>query len=391
MLNKCDLIPTWATARWVKVLSKDFPTLAFHASITNPFGKGALIQLLRQFAKLHSDKKQISVGFIGYPNVGKSSVINTLRSKKVCNVAPIPGETKVWQYITLFKRIFLIDCPGVVYPSGDNESDIVLKGVVRIENLTHPEDFIDPVLERVKKEYVSSTYGIDSWTDVTDFLNQYAKKSGKLLKGAEPDTATVAKMILNDWQRGKIPYFCCPPFEDQEEPKKEEETVDPLLRDIAQNFKRISVVAKFTNQDNAIPDALRGIELNQQKVRNTTDWDEVLANVEPDDNLDTIDDIPGASKKVAPNKKDEDPEDSDADDIYDQMVTDKMTVEEEQEDEEKAEQPAPVEEIDITKALNEEFASDSDEDDGPTGQKEKFIVLNPKRTFLLFKTFLYLF
>lgn len=45
--------------------------------------------------QLHTDKKQISVGFIGYPNVGKSSVINTLRSKKVCNVAPIAGETKV--------------------------------------------------------------------------------------------------------------------------------------------------------------------------------------------------------------------------------------------------------------------------------------------------------
>lgn len=45
--------------------------------------------------QLHSDKKQISVGFIGYPNVGKSSVINTLRSKKVCSVAPIAGETKV--------------------------------------------------------------------------------------------------------------------------------------------------------------------------------------------------------------------------------------------------------------------------------------------------------
>lgn len=47
------------------------------------------------FPQLHTDKKQISVGFIGYPNVGKSSVINTLRSKKVCNVAPIAGETKV--------------------------------------------------------------------------------------------------------------------------------------------------------------------------------------------------------------------------------------------------------------------------------------------------------
>lgn len=46
------------------------------------------------------DKKQISVGVVGYPNVGKSSIINTLRSKKVCKVAPIPGETKVRQLAT---------------------------------------------------------------------------------------------------------------------------------------------------------------------------------------------------------------------------------------------------------------------------------------------------
>src|SRR5262249_35160101 len=60
-------------------------------------------------------------------NVGKSSVINTLKHKKVAKAAPVPGETKVWQYITLFRKIFLVDCPGVVYPSGDTESDIVLK------------------------------------------------------------------------------------------------------------------------------------------------------------------------------------------------------------------------------------------------------------------------
>jgi nuclear GTP-binding protein len=42
-------------------------------------------------------------------------------------VAPIPGETKVWQYIALMKRIFLIDCPGVVYDAGDDETEIVLK------------------------------------------------------------------------------------------------------------------------------------------------------------------------------------------------------------------------------------------------------------------------
>ncbi|EGW00546.1 nucleolar GTP-binding protein 2 [Cricetulus griseus] len=211
VLNKCDLVPTWATKRWVAVLSRDYPTLAFHASLTNPFGKGAFIQLLRQFGKLHTDKKQISVGFIGYPNVGKSSVINTLRSKKVCNVAPIAGETKVWQYITLMRRIFLIDCPGVVYPSEDSETDIVLKGVVQVEKIKAPQDHIGAVLERAKPEYISKTYKIDSWENAEDFLEKLAFRTGKLLKGGEPDLQTVGKMVLNDWQRGRIPFFVKPP------------------------------------------------------------------------------------------------------------------------------------------------------------------------------------
>ena len=80
-------VPAWVTKRWLQHLSKDYPTLAFHASITNPFGKGSLLSLLRQLARLRSDRKYISVGFVGYPNVGKSSVINTLRTKKVQTAA----------------------------------------------------------------------------------------------------------------------------------------------------------------------------------------------------------------------------------------------------------------------------------------------------------------
>lgn len=125
VMNKCDLVPNWVTAKWVAQLSKSYPTLAFHASVTNCYGKGALIELLRQFGKLHDDKQQISVGFIGYPNVGKSSVINALRAERVCKTAPVPGETKVWQYVTLMRKIYLIDCPGVVYPTGDTEAQVM--------------------------------------------------------------------------------------------------------------------------------------------------------------------------------------------------------------------------------------------------------------------------
>lgn len=212
VLNKCDLVPTWVTRRWVAALSTEYPTLAFHASLTHPFGKGALIALLRQFAKLHADKKSISVGFIGYPNVGKSSIINSLRGKKVCTVAPIPGETKVWQYVNLMKRVALIDCPGIVYPNpSDSESDIVLKGVVRAEKLESPEDVLPEILRRVRPEHMAATYGIARWADSTDFLSQLASRNGRLLKGGEADISVTARSIVFDWQRGKLPYYAMPP------------------------------------------------------------------------------------------------------------------------------------------------------------------------------------
>lgn len=221
VLNKCDLVPTGVAAAWVRYLSKDYPTLAFHASITNSFGKGSLIQLLRQFSSLHSDRKQVSVGFIGYPNTGKSSIINTLRNKKVCTVAPIPGETKVWQYITLMKRIYLIDCPGVVPPSAtDTPQDILLRGVVRVENVENPEQYIPAVLSKTKPQHIERTYALKGYKDHIEFLELLARKAGRLLHGGEPDVDGVAKMVLNDFLRGKIPWFTPPPLlEGQEETK----------------------------------------------------------------------------------------------------------------------------------------------------------------------------
>jgi nuclear GTP-binding protein len=242
VLNKCDLVPTWVTQRWVTTLSSEYPTMAFRASLKNPFGKGAMINLLRQFSKLHSDKKQISVGFIGYPNVGKSSIINTLKAKKVCNVAPIAGETKVWQYITLMRRIYLIDCPGVVHPSGDTDTDIVLKGIVRVENVKDPEDHIPTVLERVKKEYLIKTYKIEGWNDCEEFLKKMAERMGKLLKKGEPDTNTVAKMVLNDWQRGKLPYFVRPPTHEGEQ----------VEQNTSQNKTEMAVITENTSKNEEI-------------------------------------------------------------------------------------------------------------------------------------------
>ncbi|KAI0778949.1 NGP1NT-domain-containing protein [Trametes elegans] len=231
VINKCDLVPNWVTARYIQHLTPRYPTLAFHASPNHSFGKGSLIQLLRQFSQLHSDKKQISVGFVGYPNVGKSSVINTLKSGKVCNVAPVPGETKVWQYITLTKRIYLIDCPGIVPTSAktDSQTSTVLKGVVRVEALATPSEHIPALMERVKPIYLARTYGVPlpdpddptrGWEPEV-FLDKLARMKGRLLKGGEPDLEAVAKILLSDWTRGRIPFFVPPPERTEELNKAE--------------------------------------------------------------------------------------------------------------------------------------------------------------------------
>ena len=228
ILNKIDLIPIWATKRWLKLLSKEYPIIAFKsASFGNnkksntSFGRGALISLLRQFRLLYkSSKRTISIGLFGYPNVGKSSIINCLKNKKVCSVAPIPGQTKVWQYVSLFDKFYLIDCPGCVYPRlGDNIITYILRSVVRIHAIEHPEQYIEEILKRIRKEYIQKLYEIEIWQNADDFMKQIANKTGKLLKGGEPDYHNIAVNILYDWQRGRLPWFISPPFEDDLELK----------------------------------------------------------------------------------------------------------------------------------------------------------------------------
>jgi len=63
-------------------------------------------------------------------------------------------------------------------------------------------------------------YRITSWTDSYDFLTQLARASGKLLKGGDPDLNTAARMVLYDWQRGKIPFYTLPPGYTDEKPPK---------------------------------------------------------------------------------------------------------------------------------------------------------------------------
>ncbi|KAL8433467.1 hypothetical protein ACSSS7_003857 [Eimeria intestinalis] len=217
VINKVDLVPTKVAQYWLHLLSKEMPTLLMQADKNKKnIGRTQLFQLLRQYGRLMSDRKHVSIGFFGYPNVGKSSIINFLKSKQVCKAAPIPGQTRVWQFVALTSKLYLIDCPGIVPMSSEAGDDTakVLRGVVRPERISTPEEHIGAVLERVKREALLVRYGLDpktTWADQEEFLALLAVRLGKLKKGGEPDISTTARIMLYDLQRGRLPYYVLPP------------------------------------------------------------------------------------------------------------------------------------------------------------------------------------
>lgn len=124
----------------------------------------------------------------------------------------------MWQYVSLMKRIYLIDCPGIVPPSGtDTPTDLVLRGVVRVEKVEHPEQYIDALLSRVKQHHMEKTYDVRGWKNAHELLELLARKGGRLLRGGEADLDGVAKMMLNDFMRGRIPWYTPAPKADEGE------------------------------------------------------------------------------------------------------------------------------------------------------------------------------
>ena len=107
-----------------------------------------------------------------------------MKRRAVCKAAPIPGETKIWQYVALTKRIYLIDCPGVVNDSTghDSETDKVLKSVIRAEKIEDPLEHVAGILAKAKKEYLQKLYRVKEWEDHEDFVTQVANNFGKLKK-----------------------------------------------------------------------------------------------------------------------------------------------------------------------------------------------------------------
>ncbi|OMP05171.1 hypothetical protein COLO4_09004 [Corchorus olitorius] len=245
LLNKIDLVPREAVEKWLKYLREELPAVAFKCNTqeqrsnlawkssskaakpsnllqtSDCLGAETLLKLLKNYSRSYEIKKSITVGIIGLPNVGKSSLINSLKRCHVVNVGATPGLTRSMQEVQLDKNVKLLDCPGVVMlRSGGNDASIALRNCKRIEKLDDPVGPVKEILKLCPERLLVTIYKIPGFQSADEFLQNVATVRGKLKKGGIVDVEAAARIILHDWNEGKIPYYTMPPVRNQEEPSE---------------------------------------------------------------------------------------------------------------------------------------------------------------------------
>ncbi|XP_012526873.1 guanine nucleotide-binding protein-like 1 [Monomorium pharaonis] len=156
----------------------------------------------------------LTIGCIGTPNVGKSSMMNALMGKKVVSVSRTPGHTKHFQTIYLTKTVCLCDCPGLVFPSTVPKELQILMGSFPIAQVREPYTAVQFLAERVnlpKLLKIPHPENDDIWSAM-DICDGWAiKKDFKTARAARLDTYRAANSLLRMALEGKICLYIYPP------------------------------------------------------------------------------------------------------------------------------------------------------------------------------------
>ncbi|KAI4261375.1 MAG: hypothetical protein L6R42_003426 [Xanthoria sp. 1 TBL-2021] len=294
ILNKIDLVPPPILKSWLTYLRRYFPTLPLHAStpasnarifdhksLTVKGTSETLLRALKTYAQSKHLKRSTTVGIIGYPNVGKSSVINALTSclggggatrshhqSQACPVGAEAGITTALREVKLDNKLKLLDSPGIVFPAApaaaksspsssstterqsrskkkDDQARLILLNAIPPKQITDPIPAVTLLLSRLSESKdlmnnMLSVYGVPPLVagpngDVTtDFLVQVARKRGRLGKGGVPNLVAAAMTVISDWRDGRIQGWMEAPLGEKDERVRDEKMV---VREWAEEFK----------------------------------------------------------------------------------------------------------------------------------------------------------
>ena len=212
IINKCDLIDK----KHAEEIKKSIPNSVF-ISTKKHFGATILKKKIMHFAskKQSNDDVEIRnrsliVAVVGYPNTGKSSVINMLAGKGKTKTSSYAGYTKGLQKVRISPKVMLFDSPGVISFENKDQIKQVILGSLNPANLEdidlYAYELIKYLNEIIQIHYFDS---FDKNLDDENLLIKISEKFNYKKKGNEFDINKASEKLILDWQKGKINMVVC--------------------------------------------------------------------------------------------------------------------------------------------------------------------------------------
>lgn len=210
LLSKSDLADPELTARWIEFLEQQANTRALPIITTDSKTLQPIARTCQQLASQVRESRSVRAMVMGIPNVGKSTLINSLAGKKIAKTGNEPAVTRVQQKIQVGDRLQIIDTPGVLWPRiehADSAYRLAASGAIRDTAMDYEEVGFwaaGSLLQRYPEALISR-YKLKSLPeDAGNLLKEIASRRGGLKAGGVIDYHRASEVLLHDLRGGHL-------------------------------------------------------------------------------------------------------------------------------------------------------------------------------------------
>lgn len=205
ILNKSDLADPVLTKLWIEYLQSQHNVKAIALTTEEPSGAKNIAALIKKLVPNKNEEgKQINAMIMGIPNVGKSTLINSLVGKAKAKVGNEPAVTKAQQRIRLEEGVYLYDTPGMLWPKIANENSgyrLAVSGGIKDTAFDHEDIafFAAEYLLKAYPELLKERYGINELPEQeVEFLEEMGRKRGCVRSGGHVDFHKASEILINE-------------------------------------------------------------------------------------------------------------------------------------------------------------------------------------------------